>query len=206
MDVKKLCNLVSSLWEERYDSAGNPIFDFEKHSLFIDSAKRCVAPDPTKIRIKNDFNRRFHDGFIQHRLLAPTESSKAKMKIKLARLQKERRLSLSHSLDPKLDFERDTKAVQNILSKAKKIAIPVGRSDHSIASDTGLGTAELVTSIFKKPPIDRTPKEIKQVFAILRKIPAFSKLSDFILNQLCGIISFIDIPSDMVVFTQGVCV
>ncbi|KAJ3036754.1 Rap guanine nucleotide exchange factor 4 [Rhizophlyctis rosea] len=61
---------------------------------------------------------------------------------------------------------------------------------------------ELLT-ILRKPPPSRTHRDIERIFASLRPLKAFAKLSDFILTQLCGVFHFHSYEASRVVFRQG---
>ncbi|KAJ3027196.1 Cyclic nucleotide-binding domain-containing protein 2, partial [Rhizophlyctis rosea] len=57
--------------------------------------------------------------------------------------------------------------------------------------------------ILKKPQFERTPDDLRVLFRSMRKVGAFGKLSDFILGQLCGVLSVQKFESDRAVFRQG---
>jgi hypothetical protein len=55
----------------------------------------------------------------------------------------------------------------------------------------------------KKSPFDRTPADRKKLYAGLRELKSFNKLSDFVLGQLCGVVSYTYFEENRVVFKQG---
>lgn len=61
------------------------------------------------------------------------------------------------------------------------------------------------TQVLKKPYFERTPDDLRCLFRAVRRVQAFSKLSDFILGQLCGVLGYQIVGSDRAVFRQGVC-
>ncbi|KAJ3086333.1 hypothetical protein HK102_013256 [Quaeritorhiza haematococci] len=57
--------------------------------------------------------------------------------------------------------------------------------------------------ILRKPPIQRTPKELKRLFGLMRPLQAFSDLSDFILGEVCGVMGYQYCAANRAVFRQG---
>ncbi|RKO93423.1 cyclic nucleotide-binding-like protein [Blyttiomyces helicus] len=53
------------------------------------------------------------------------------------------------------------------------------------------------------PSFKRTPKDISKIFRLLRPLPAFIKVSDFILSQLSAVVTLGYYDKDRVVFRQG---
>ncbi|RKP17278.1 camp-binding domain-like protein [Rozella allomycis CSF55] len=64
--------------------------------------------------------------------------------------------------------------------------------DHSLAKD-----------LLSKLPHARTKLELRQLYHLLKQLPAFSKLSAFVLEQLCSVMHFNYSDADRVVFLQG---
>jgi CRP-like cAMP-binding protein len=54
-----------------------------------------------------------------------------------------------------------------------------------------------------KPPHTRNHDDIKILYHTLKSLPAFAKLSNFILEQLCGVLHFVTYEADRVIFLQG---
>ncbi|KAJ3031266.1 Cyclic nucleotide-binding domain-containing protein 2 [Rhizophlyctis rosea] len=61
----------------------------------------------------------------------------------------------------------------------------------------------IALSILRKPQFERTPDDLRVLFRAMRKVGAFGKLSDFILGQLCGVLSVWVYEKDRAVFRQG---
>ncbi|KAJ3280216.1 hypothetical protein HK104_000825 [Borealophlyctis nickersoniae] len=57
--------------------------------------------------------------------------------------------------------------------------------------------------ILKKTRFERTPDDLRVLFRAVRKVGAFSKLSDFILGQLCSVLGYQLYEKDRAVFRQG---
>ncbi|KND02243.1 uncharacterized protein SPPG_02724 [Spizellomyces punctatus DAOM BR117] len=62
---------------------------------------------------------------------------------------------------------------------------------------------QAAVSILRKSRFERTGDDIKQLYRYMRRIKAFAKLSDFILNQLCAVVHFQAFAKDRAVFRQG---
>lgn len=59
---------------------------------------------------------------------------------------------------------------------------------------------DAAVTILKKSKFERNPEEVKLLFQYMRKIVAFAKLSDFLLNQLCVVLNYQALPADRAVF------
>ncbi|KAI9092122.1 cyclic nucleotide-binding-like protein [Phlyctochytrium arcticum] len=62
---------------------------------------------------------------------------------------------------------------------------------------------EASVAILQKSRFERTAEDVKVLFKFLRKIKAFAKVSDFILEQLCKVGYYQSYAADRAVFRQG---
>ncbi|KAJ3294543.1 Rap guanine nucleotide exchange factor 4 [Borealophlyctis nickersoniae] len=83
--------------------------------------------------------------------------------------------------------------------RVTSIRQPVNRRG---AIDDSSPRDELVR-ILRKDHHERTQREIQRLFSGLRHMPAFNKMSDFVLTQLCGVFYLNEYLENRVVFRQG---
>ena len=57
--------------------------------------------------------------------------------------------------------------------------------------------------ILKKQPHERTKSDCDRLFKCVKNLKAFSKLSSFVLSQLCPVFLYTEVESDRAVFKQG---
>ena len=230
IDVSKLCSLVNSFWKIQDPKADE--LDWNRHKNFISQAKSCIKTSQL-FDLKKQVNKKFQEDPGELRLLAHTSSSLAKKKVKLIQLQKEQKRhgnrkednqspqSKSNSDHQSQILSKKQESIKSVKSEAfgettkvgirksksipsKKIPSQQQSDRTSILKRVDSSTArDVILEVLTISPINRTKEQIKRIFPILRNIPAFSKISNFVLEHLCGIITFEVIPKYKLVFKQG---
>lgn len=67
---------------------------------------------------------------------------------------------------------------------------------------TTLNIASLLP-ILEVPPVERTSEQLQTLYVQLRGVEAFRTLSNFMLNQLCGVMTAVTYEANRIVFRQG---
>lgn len=146
-----------------------------KHDAFIKDTGRCWSYQNQNQEIIEELNYRFSSKTELPHCVQPTLSSIAKSRTEDAIEQK----SNSNQIPKARKHKR----------KTKKQAV--------------FNTTESLLSILGKSPIDRSKEDVKLGFKILKLFSAFSHLSDFVLNQIINVATFVKYDETSIVFRQG---
>lgn len=193
VNVQQLCHLVWNTWQNQYDYIGKTVTSYEKHSHFIEAARRCCQPALDQQRQRNQ---------VQSRIYSQTLSSKAKRQQKNQLFHSQLDAEPAHKLEP----TRAKAAKPVVVSEEEQLRIAIQKSRRSsmvkLSTDQERNVDKIV-DLLSIPPIHRSPSSIKKSFMLVRSIPAFSKLSNFVLTQLCAVMALNLTPSGQIVFRQG---
>lgn len=177
VNVDRLCNLVGSIWSNSDQEFDIDDVDPITHNVFINDTKNCWSfRKKCKLEIE-EVNHRFSSTSDIPNCLKPTESSKAKIR------------------------SNDSVQDKNTLNLTKKVIR--SRKKQSITTLIDCDNVASLLQILAKSPIERTKEDVKQGFRMLKTMTAFSQLSDFVLNQIINIASFVTYDTDSIVFIQG---
>lgn len=175
VNVDKLCNIVGKFWSHPHLDINIDDLDPIKHEVFIKDAGGCWSYHNQRQEEIEDLNYRFTSKTDIPHCLQPTLSSIAKRRIEEALEQKSNKNQIPKIRKP----------------KRKPIERPV------------LNNTEALLNILCKPPIDRSKEDVKLGFNILKLFSAFSHLSDFVLNQIINVATFVKYEDTSIVFRQG---
>ena len=188
--MPQLCNVVTSIWNRREDDHERQRFERDKHSMFMDAAQRCYQIGR-------------HDsaptGLSEH-WLEPTLAFKAKQKESI-RKQKEQELSRRQRRKSKTVKDRQVSArlvqpgVSTTNDNANEVIHQATTSESSI---------NLLVRIISQPPLERNSEDLTQAFKTLRGMEVFEKYPDYVLKQMCSVMSIITLSGEQLLFRQMV--
>ncbi|KAI8821762.1 uncharacterized protein EV422DRAFT_566842 [Fimicolochytrium jonesii] len=223
VEVKRLCEIADTIWG--HTSAQkvpliNPV-DMEAEDTGMESSSRNVVGLPPVEDKHAEFLARLRDFMKELRTPPPVNIAALSQKrqrtvkgpeqvvipslAKVAATSRSQQMGLERSLQTSKDHN-------NARTKAKRDKTTVKRphSSKSLEKRPTSGSATNLTptvpeivSILNKPETQRTPDEVKRLFAGLRTLKAFSAMSDFTMTQLLGVIHPVLMEQNRTVFRQG---
>ncbi|KAJ3098624.1 hypothetical protein HDU97_003889 [Phlyctochytrium planicorne] len=95
----------------------------------------------------------------------------------------------------------------SVIDAAESSNVKVGKaaqaSSKEVPESITSQTNEELDKLLRKGQYERTGRDLKRMFQLLRHLTAFQNLSDFVLMQICGVLHFNEFESNRVVFRQG---
>ena len=145
--------------------------------------------------IHKDFMSKFNQFFI------PLEAPKiSKISARLLSSKAKKEVTTKKNV---MNAERDQKlAKYNQLMAQSEVSQQNAQSAINFKQITAYNHSS-VLEIFQKPPHSRSKTELRFLFHNIKHLAAFTKLSAFTLEQLCGVINYCKFEPDRVVFLQG---